>query len=62
MSAGRRKVLQMLHDHQVTVPEAEELLDAMAATDRAPSAPKPELVGDSEWNWALLMSFSYRLR
>jgi len=52
MYAARRKVLDMLHDHVLTVPDAEELLDAMeaAATPTEPSVPKPELIGDSGWN------------
>lgn len=52
MYAARRKLLDMLHDHVLTVPDAEELLDAMAAaaTPTEPSVPKPELIGDSGWN------------
>ena len=51
MYAAQRKVLSLLHDHKVTVDEAEELLSAMAAqTDSpTPSIPKVELIGTSEW-------------
>ena len=52
MYAARRKILAMLHDHALTVREAEELLDAVeaAANPTEPSMPKPELIGDSGWN------------
>jgi len=52
MYAARRKVLDMLHDHVLTVSDAEDLLDAMEATANPtePSVPKPELIGDSGWN------------
>ena len=51
MYAARRKVLTLLHDHKVTVDEAEELLSAMETQEQSPvpSIPKVELVGTSEW-------------
>ena len=51
MYAAQRKVLSLLHDHKVTVDEAEELLNAMEAPQRAPvpSIPKVELIGTSKW-------------
>jgi DNA-binding NtrC family response regulator len=52
MYAARRKILDMLHDHVLTVSDAEELLDAMEASSAPtePSLPRPELIGDSGWN------------
>ena len=51
MYAAQRKVLTLLHDHKVTVDEAEELLSAMETQQRSlvPSIPKVELVGTSKW-------------
>ena len=51
MYAARRKVLDMLHDRVLTVRDAEELLDAMAASasPTEPSVARPELVGNSRW-------------
>ena len=51
MYAAQRKVLTLLHDHKVTVDEAEELLSAMETPQRSPvpSIPKVELVGTSKW-------------
>ncbi len=51
MYAAQRKVLILLHDHKITVDEAEELLSAMATPQRSPvpSIPKVELVGTSKW-------------
>ena len=51
MYAAQRKVLTLLHDHKVTIDEAEELLSAMQIPERspAPSIPKVELVGTSKW-------------
>ncbi len=51
MYAAQRKVLTLLHDHKVTVDEAEELLSALETSRRsaAPSIPKVELVGTSKW-------------
>ncbi len=51
MYAAQRKVLTLLHDHKVTVDEAEELLSAMETPRRPPipSIPKVELVGTSRW-------------
>ena len=51
MYAAQRKVLTLLHDHKVTVNEAEELLSAMETQQQspAPSIPKVELVGTSKW-------------
>ena len=51
MYAAQRKVLTLLHDHKVTVDEAEELMDAMETpqTSPTPSIPKVELTGESEW-------------
>ena len=51
MYAAQRKVLTLLHDHKVTVDEAEELLSAMEMPQRlpVPSIPKVELVGTSKW-------------
>ena len=46
MYAARRKVLDMLHAHKLTVPEAEEMLAALEASPgEEPSLPRPELVG-----------------
>ena len=51
MYAAQRKVLTLLHEHKVTVDEAEELLSAMETQQQspAPSIPKVELVGTSKW-------------
>ena len=52
MYAAQRKVLTMLHNHKISVDEAEELLDAMALRKDEPPAssiPKVELVGVSAW-------------
>ena len=51
MYAAQRKVLTLLHDHKVTVDEAEELLNAMETPQRSPvpSIPKVELIGTSKW-------------
>ena len=51
MYAAQRKVLTLLHDHKVTVDEAEELLSAMETQQQSPtpSIPKVELVGTSKW-------------
>ena len=51
MYAAQRKVLSLLHDHKVTVDEAEELLSAMETPQRSPvpSIPKVELIGTSKW-------------
>ena len=51
MYAAQRKVLTLLHDHKITVDEAEELLSAMETPQRSPipSIPKVELVGASKW-------------
>lgn len=51
MYAAQRKVLTLLHDHKVTVDEAEELLSAMETPQRSavPSIPKVELIGTSKW-------------
>ena len=51
MYAAQRKVLTLLHDHKVTVDEAEELLSAMETQKQSPvpSIPKVELIGTSEW-------------
>lgn len=51
MSAAQRKVLSLLHDHKITVDEAEALLSAMKTPQRspAPSIPKVELIGTSRW-------------
>ncbi len=51
MYAAQRRVLTLLHDHKVTVDEAEELLSAMETRQRSPvaSIPKVELVGTSKW-------------
>lgn len=51
MYAAQRKVLALLHNHIVTVDEAEELLSAMETSARAPvpSIPKVELIGTSKW-------------
>lgn len=51
MYAAQRKVLAMLHGHQITVDEAEELLDVMEPRQGAaiPSIPKVQLVGEGEW-------------
>ncbi len=51
MYAAQRKVLTLLHDHRITVDEAEELLSAMETPQRStePSIPKVELVGTSKW-------------
>ena len=52
MYAARRKVLNMLYDHKLTVQEAEELLETMETRPASaePSVPKPELIGYSQWN------------
>ena len=51
MYAAQRKVLTLLHNHKITVDEAEELLSAMEKPQRSlvPSIPKVELVGTSKW-------------
>ena len=51
MYAAQRKVLTLLHDHRVTVDEAEELLSAMETPQGSvmPSIPKVELIGTSKW-------------
>ena len=51
MYAAQRKVLTLLHDHKVTVDEAEQLLNAMEKQEQppVPSIPKVELVGTSKW-------------
>ncbi len=51
MYAAQRKVLTLLHDHKVTVDEAEELLSAMETPQRSavPSIPKVDLIGTSKW-------------
>ena len=51
MYAAQRKVLTLLHDHKLTVDEAEELLSAMETPQKSPvpSIPKVDLVGTSEW-------------
>ena len=51
MYAAQRKVLILLHDHKISVDEAEELLNAMEMPQRSPvpSIPKVELVGASKW-------------
>ena len=51
MYAAQRKVLTLLHDHRLTVDEAEELLNAMETPQRSPAAsiPKVELIGTSRW-------------
>ena len=50
MYAAQRKVLILLHDHKLTVDEAEELLSAMETQQSpTPSIPKVELVGTSKW-------------
>lgn len=51
MYAAQRKVLTLLHDHKVTVDEAEELLSAIETPQPspAPSIPKVELIGTSKW-------------
>ena len=51
MYAAQRKVLALLHDHKVTVDEAEELLSAIETPQRSPasSIPKVELIGTSKW-------------
>ena len=51
MYAAQRKVLTLLHDHKITIDEAEELLNAMETPQRSlvPSIPKVELVGTSKW-------------
>lgn len=51
MYAAQRKVLTLLHDHKITVDEAEELLSAMERQEQSPvpSIPKAELVGTSKW-------------
>lgn len=51
MYAAQRKVLALLHDHKVTVDEAEELLSTMEIQEQSPvpSIPKVELVGTSKW-------------
>ena len=51
MYASQRKVLTLLHDHRITVNEAEELLSAMETSQKSPvpSIPKVDLVGTSEW-------------
>ena len=51
MYAAQRKVLTLLHDHKLTVDEAEELLSAMEMQKQSPtpSIPKVELVGTSKW-------------
>ena len=51
MYAAQRKVLSLLHDHRITIDEAEELLSAMDMPQQSlvPSIPKVELVGTSKW-------------
>ena len=51
MYAAQRKVLTLLHDHKVTIDEAEDLLNAMETPQPSsvPSIPKVELVGTSKW-------------
>ena len=51
MYAAQRKVLTLLHDHKLTVDEAEELLSAMETPQRSavPSIPKVDLIGTSKW-------------
>ena len=51
MYAAQRKVLTLLHDHKLTVDEAEELLSAMEThrEPSTPSIPRVELVGTSKW-------------
>ena len=51
MYAAQRKVLTLLHDHKVTIDEAEDLLSAMETPQPSsmPSIPKVELVGTSKW-------------
>lgn len=51
MYAAQRKVLTLLHDHKLTVDEAEALLDAMKTPQQSPepSIPKVELIGTSRW-------------
>jgi DNA-binding NtrC family response regulator len=52
MYAAQRKALTMLHEHKISVDEAEELLDAMALRGNEPPAasiPKVEFIGVSEW-------------
>ena len=51
MYAAQRKVLTLLHDHKITVDDAEELLSAMETQQQSPtpSIPKVELVGTSKW-------------
>ena len=51
MYAAQRKVLNLLHDHKITVDEAEELLSAMETRHQSPtpSIPRVELVGTSKW-------------
>ena len=51
MYAAQRKVLTLLHNHKITVDEAEELLSAMETQQQSPtpSIPKVELIGTSKW-------------
>ena len=51
MYAAQRKVLSLLHDHRITIDEAEELLSAMETPQQSPvpSIPKVGLVGASKW-------------
>ena len=51
MYAAQRKVLSLLHDHKITVDEAEALLNAMKTPQQSPepSIPKVELIGTSRW-------------
>ena len=55
MYAAQRKVLKLLHDHTISVDEAEELLSAMETPQRSPvpSIPTVELVGTSKWTQQL---------
>ncbi len=56
MYAARRKVLGMVHEHKLTVDEAEELLDAMEMPreSSSPAIPRIELIGESELNQQFL--------
>ncbi len=49
MYAARRKVLRMLYDGKLAVPQAEDLLDALKSPIPATTPPVPQFVGTSDW-------------
>ena len=50
MNATKRKILTMLHDHKISIDEAQDMLDALELKANTPqSVPKIEIIGDSTW-------------